>query len=286
MQLEQAVTVEVQTLVTDTEDYLTVQDAVQDGRFTVYYQPKVDMRTGELFGAEALVRGIGEDGTVIPPSQFIEYLEEAGVIRELDLFVLARSLAQMEQWRAAGLGIVPVAVNLSRTTIVHPTTLASILAIQSRYPKIPASALELEITERGSGIDASEFQTIVKRFHACGLRLSLDDFGSQYANLPLFTNVKFDTVKIDRSLIADVVTNPIGQTLVQDIVQICRTHHMNCVAEGVENQEQLDTLLNMGCPYAQGYYYDRPLPAQVFEEKYLRGKKFPNQQRKSKEELI
>ena len=192
----------------------------------------------------------------------------------------------MEQWRAAGLGIVPVAVNLSRTTIVHPTTLASILAIQSRYPKIPASALELEITERGSGIDASEFQAIVERFHACGLRLSLDDFGSQYANLPLFTNVKFDTVKIDRSLIADVVTNPIGQTLVQDIVQICRTHHMNCVAEGVENQEQLDTLLNMGCPYAQGYYYDRPLPAQVFEEKYLRGKKFPNQQRKSKEELI
>lgn len=286
MQLEQAVTVEVQTLVTDTEDYLTVQDAVQDGRFTVYYQPKVDMRTGELFGAEALVRGIGEDGTVIPPSQFIEYLEEAGVIRELDLFVLARSLAQMEQWRAAGLGIVPVAVNLSRTTIVHPTTLASILAIQSRYPKIPASALELEITERGSGIDASEFQTIVKRFHACGLRLSLDDFGSQYANLPLFTNVKFDTVKIDRSLIADVVTNPIGQTLVQDIVQICRTHHMNCVAEGVENQEQLDTLLNMGCPYAQGYYYDRPLPAQVFEEKYLRGKKFPDQQRKSEEERI
>ncbi len=268
------------------EDYSTVDDAVHDGRFTVYFQPKINLRTGALSGAEALVRGIDEDGTIIPPSQFIEFLEEAGTIRALDLFVLERSLAQVEQWRSAGLGIVPVAVNLSRTTLVHPSTLASVLAIQSRYPEIPASALELEITERGGGIDTSEFQDIVERFHACGLRLSLDDFGSQYANLPLFTNVQFDSIKMDHSLIADVASNPISQTLVQDIIQICRTHHMSCVAEGVENKEQLDMLLEMGCPYAQGFYYDRPLPAQVFEEKYLRGGTSAEQERKNKEDRI
>ena len=156
------------------------------------------------------MRGIDEDGTLIPPAQFIEYLEESGVIRVLDLFVLEQSLAQAEQWRAAGLGTVPVAVNLSRMTLVHPSTLASVLAIQSRYPALPASALELEITERGGGIETSEFRAIVERFHACGLRLSLDDFGSQYANLPLFTNVKFDTIKIDRSLIADVADSGSG----------------------------------------------------------------------------
>ena len=273
-------------LVIPAENGFAVDDAVHDGRFTVYFQPKIDMRTGALSGAEALVRGVDEDGTIIPPSQFIEFLEEAGSILTLDFFVLEQSLAQVEKWRADGLGIVPVAVNLSRTTLLHPSTLASVLAIQSRYPEIPPSALELEITERGGGIETSEFQSIVDQFHACGLRLSLDDFGSQYANLALFTNVKFDAIKMDRSLIADVVHNPIAQTLVRDIVQICRTYHMNCVAEGVEDQKQLDTLLKMGCPCAQGYYYDRPLPVQAFEEKYLRGRPPAERQGAHKEEQL
>ena len=268
------------------KDGAAVNDAMHDGRFTVYYQPKIHIRTGALSGAEALVRGVGEDGTVILPSQFIEYLEESGTIRELDLFILEQSLAQAEQWRSAGLGIVPVAVNLSRAALVHPSILASILAIQSRYPDIPAEALELEITERGGGIETSAFREIVDRFHACGLQLSLDDFGSQYANLALFTNVKFDTIKMNSSLIVDVVQNPIAQTLVQDIVQICRTHHMNCVAEGVENQMQRDVLLKMGCPYAQGYYYDRPMPAQAFEETYLRGRTPGERQGAHEEEEI
>ena len=266
------------------ENGYAVDDAVHEGRFTVYFQPKIDMRTGALSGTEALVRGIDEDGTIIPPSQFIEFLEEAGTIRTLDFFVLERSLAQVEKWRADGVGVAPGAGNPPRTTLLHPSTLASVLAIQSRYPEIPPSALELEITERGGGIETSDFQSIVDRFHACGLRLSLDDFGSQYANLALFTNVKFDTIKMDRSLIADVVHNPIAQTLVRDIVQICRTYHMNCVAEGVEDQKQLDTLLKMGCPCAQGYYYDRPLPVQAFEEKYLRGRQPMERQRAHKEE--
>lgn len=275
---------EIPPLAAGAENYATVGVAMQDGRFTVYFQPKINLRTGALSGAEALVRGLDEDGTIIPPAQFIEYLEESGMIRDLDLFVLDQSLAQADQWRAAGLGIVPVAVNLSRETLVHPSTLASILAIQSRYPDIPTSALELEITERGGGIEASEFRAIAERFHDCGLRLSLDDFGSQYANMPLFTSVKFDTVKIDRSLILDLADNPIGQALVQDIVQICRTHHMNCVAEGVETREQLDVLRKMDCPCAQGFYYDRPLPANVFEEKYLQGRASVVQWQQNEEE--
>lgn len=253
------------------EPYATVEEVVQDGRFTVYFQPQIDMRTGALSGAEVVIRGVAEDGAIIPPSQFIEYLESSGMIRELDYFVLEQALDQADRWRKSGLGVIPVAVNLSRITLAHPSSLASVLAIQSRYPEFPTSALELEITERGDGIDTAGFQAIVERFHACGLRLGLDDFGSQYANLPLFTNVKFDTVKLDRSLIADVASNPINRTLVQDIVRICRTYGIDCVAEGVETQAQVDALLEMDCFHAQGFYYDRPLPAEVFEEKYLRG---------------
>ena len=239
-------------------------------QFTVYFQPKVDMRNGALVGAEALARRIAEDGTIIQSMQFIPLLEENGAIRDLDLFVLERSLAQMERWQSEGFGIVPISVNLSRTTLAHPAILASVLAIQSRYPEIPASALELEITESGNGFKTSELRDFVEQFRACGLHMSLDDFGSQYANLSLFTNVKFDTVKLDQSLISDLGSNPISRMLVRDLVEICRTCGMTCVAEGVETEEQIAALLEIGSVYAQGFYYDRPLSASAFEQKYLR----------------
>ena len=252
-------------------DFRTISEAVDAGKFMLYYQPKIDMRTGKMCGAEALVRGSGEDGAVISPAEFIEILENNGMIRDLDNFVLEGALTQMEKWKNDGYGVVPVSVNLSRVTLVHPSTLASVLAVQSRYPELPSDALELEITERG-GIETSEFRKIVEKFRSCGLHVSLDDFGSQYANLPIFTNVKFDTVKLDRSLITDLATNPINHMVVRDLIQICHTYGITCVAEGVETEEQRDALLNMGCSYAQGYYYGRPMPAKEFEEKYLREK--------------
>ena len=267
------------------ETYSSVAEAALDGRFTVYYQPQIDMRDGSLAGAEALVRAVAEDGSIIPPGRFIDFLEEDGSIRELDLFVLEQALSQAEQWRAEGLGIVPVSVNLSRVTLAHSSALASVLAVQSHYPSFPLSALELEVTERGDGLGTDELRELVETFRACGLRMSLDDFGSQYANLSLFTNVKFETVKLDRSLIAELASNSINRTLVRDLVQICRSYGMSCVAEGVETEEQIAALVQMGCVYAQGFYYDRPLPAEAFAQKYLRkapqtgedqeGKEFP-----------
>ena len=252
------------------ELFPSVRAAAAADRLTVYFQPKIDMRTGALFGAEALVRGVEEDGTIVPPGQFIKALEERGSIRDLDLFVMEAALAQLDRWRAAGRPVIPVSVNLSRVTLLHPSTLASILAIQSRYPQIPAQALELEVTESAGGLETSDVRKIVDRLRSCGLRLALDDFGSQYANLPLFTTVEFDTVKLDRSLITELVGNPIDQMLIRDIVQICQARGTNCIAEGVESDEQIAALLDIGCRYAQGHYYDKPLPAEQFAEKYLR----------------
>ena len=111
---------------------------------------------------------------------------------------------------------------------------------------------------------------MAEQLHDSGIRIGLDDFGSQYANFALLTSARFDTLKLDRSMIAGLVNSPINQTLVQNIVRICRTYDMTCVAEGVETGEQVRTLLKLGCLYAQGFYYDRPLPAQAFAQKYLR----------------
>ena len=242
--------------------------AVKAGRLTVHFQPQVDMRTGQLIGAEALVRGMGEQGELIPPGKFIGLLEQDGSIRELDLYVLDRTLAQLDAWRQAGKPL-RAAVNLSRVTALHPSLLASVLAIQSRYPQLPAGSLELELTESTGGGGTGQLGRVVEQLRGCGLRLALDDFGSQYANLSLFANVRFDTVKLDRSLLTGLVDNPISRALVRDLVQICHTYGMRCVAEGVETREQSEALLQVGCVYAQGYLYDRPLPPEQFWQRYL-----------------
>ncbi len=251
-------------------DYHSIGEAARAGRFVVFFQPKIDMYTGALYGAEALVRGVDEEGRIIAPSQFIENLERSGAIRDLDLFVLERTLSLVDRWREEGRGLLRVSVNLSRMTLFNSAALASILAIQSRYPQVPADALELEITESVGGVDAGRLGEAVEQFRQLGIRVSLDDFGSRYANLSLFTNVRFDTVKLDRSLIAELVSNPINRMLVQDLVQICQTCGMACIAEGVETAAQIAALKEVGCRYGQGYYYDRPLPVEQFETKYLR----------------
>ena len=233
---------------------------------TVFLQPKIDMKTGALFGAEALVRGIDEKGRLISPAQFIEEMERDGSIRELDWFVLEQVLSLLDRWRRQGLSLIPISVNLSRITLLNSATLASVLAIQSRYPELPPGMLELEVTESAGNTEVAHLQDIVDRFRALGFRLSLDDFGSQYANLSIFTSIRFDTIKLDRMLIAKLVSNPISRTLIEDIVRICDTYGMECLAEGVETAAQVKALKALGCRYAQGFYYDRPL--QIFAHSF------------------
>lgn len=247
----------------------TAEEGVQLGRFTVYFQPKVNMATGALAGAEALVRGLDKNGSVIPPDRFIGELEDSSDIRDLDLYVLDRTLAQMDRWRERGWTPIPVSVNFSRFTLFDPTAPASVLAIQSRYPLLPPELLEIEITESAGSMDSQTLSDVMDRFRQFGVRFALDDFGSQYANISIFTHVKFDCVKLDRTLISDLAANARSQMLVRNLVEICHTSGMLCVAEGVETNAQIDALSKAGCAYGQGYYFDHPLSAEMFEKKYL-----------------
>lgn len=240
------------------------------GRYTVHFQPKVNMVTGALIGAEALVRGLDEEGNLVYPNRFIKELEKGGDVRDIDLYVLDRTLAIMDGWRERGIEPIPVSVNMSRFTLFDPTALASVLAIQSRYPLLPPELLELEVTERGGHVESGSLSEVMDRFREFGIKFALDDFGSEYANIAIFTNVKFDCVKLDRRLIADLASNPRARMLVSDLVKICHSSDMFCVAEGVETQAQIDVLTEAGCVCAQGYFFDRPLPAEQFEDKYLR----------------
>lgn len=252
-----------------TRIFKTLGEAIQANRFTVFFQPKINMITGSLIGAEALVRGIADDGGIIPPSQFIDQLEKNKMIRDLDFYVLDCTLALMEEWLSSGMIIPSVSINFSRVTLFDPAALASVLAIHSRYPSVSPELIEIEITESAGNISHATLDETMQRFRDFGIRFSLDDFGSQYSNLSIFTNVKFDVVKLDRSLINDITQNKMNQMLVKDLAKISRSGGMKCIAEGVENREQIDALLQAGCIYAQGFYYDRPLSPEQFEEKYL-----------------
>lgn len=238
-------------------------------RFIPYFQPKVDMRTGDIIGAEALARCVDNDGNIMQPAQFIDALEKDGSIRDLDLFMLENVLRQLSEWKKKGIHLIKVSINISRISLFNPTILASVLAIQSRYQDIPADQIELEITETAGDMEKATLACIVDNFRECGVKFELDDFGSGYANISIFSNIKFETIKLDRSLVNDLPGNEISHMLVEKIAHICHNFGMKCIAEGVENAQQEEALLKAGCSYGQGFYYAKPLPAAEFERRYL-----------------
>lgn len=240
-----------------------------EGELTIYLQPKINMQDGQLMGAEALVRILDKEGNLLPHGRMIEAMEQEGSIQKLDYFVFDRLLAAMDQWQKKGYTLYPMSSNFSRNTLLNPAALASVLAIMSRYPFVSQELLELEITETAGDYENNTFEELIRRFGEYGLRFSLDDFGSGYSNMNMLAELKFHSVKLDRSLIKNITENMTTRLIVRDLVHICGSCGMTCVAEGVENQSQVDMLLEDGCICGQGFYYDRPMSLERFEEKYL-----------------
>lgn len=240
------------------------------GKFTIYLQPKVDIRTGALVGAEALVRVMDSDGELLPHGKIIDQMEKEGTIQELDYFVFDRALSVISQWKRKNFRLFPISTNFSRKTLLNPTSLASLLAILSRYPEVPLDGIEMEITETAGDFENNTFSSLIEHFREYGFQFALDDFGSKYSNMSMLSEIHFHSVKLDRSMIRGVTGNQISQMMIKNIVRICHRTGMICIAEGVETQEQASALLKAGCTYAQGYYYGRPMPVQEFEELYLK----------------
>lgn len=239
-------------------------------QFTVYFQPKIDIQSGKLAGAEALVRGVADDGSIVSPGRFIARMEKSGTLRDLDLFVLSRVLWQQQDWKRRGLKVVPVSVNFSRFTMFDSATAGAVLAILSHYDEDSAHEIEIEITETSCAVENVTLNRAMMLFRNLGLSFALDDFGTGYANLSIFSNVHFDSIKLDRSLIADIAVNKVSQSLLESIVRISHDSSMKVIAEGVEHQEQVNVLLKSGCYLAQGFLYDRALEPGHFAEKYLK----------------
>ncbi len=243
---------------------------IADGKFEVFLQPQVEIQTGEIVSAEALVRRIGAGGKYQPPISFIPFYEKEGLISKIDTFVFETVCKTIKEWKAKGCNqISSIAVNCSRMTIAEDFIVEKFTDICNKYG-VDKSQIVIEITETTNEISENVLSHIIHCFKDAGFLISLDDFGSGYSNLTSFVISDFDEVKIDMKLINDVHTNEKSKALTQVVLVLCeKLNNLISVAEGVECVEQHETLKQLGCIKGQGYYFDKPMHVDDFSKKYV-----------------
>lgn len=245
-----------------------IQELIDNGSFRIFLQPKADTDTGEICGAEALVRLYDRRKGLIPPTRFLPAIEQAGLIRHIDLFILDGVCRMMKQWIGEGWQPFPVSLNYSRMTILEPDILSDTNRIVERYG-IAKNLIEIEITESIGSIDSVSLKNIVDCFTGNGYRIALDDYGAEYSNIYVLYSLQLSTLKLDRRIINDVYHDMKARVIVKNVIDICRQFKIKSVAEGVETKEHLEVLREMSCDMIQGYYLNKPLPEEEFYEYYI-----------------
>ena len=240
-----------------------LQHAVENGELRLHYQPKVDTASGRLLGMEALVRWMHPERGMISPAEFIPVAEDTGMIVAIGRWVLREACRQNAAWQQAGLRPLQVAVNLSARQFRSDNLLDEIDAALSETA-LPASLLELEITESMVMEDPERVINLLDKIRSRGIHLSLDDFGTGHSSLAYLKRFPINCVKIDRAFIKDMPENTDGVAIARTIVAMAKSLGLTTVAEGVETVEQLELLKTMGCDQIQGYFFSRPLPADDF----------------------
>jgi diguanylate cyclase (GGDEF)-like protein len=238
--------------------------ALEQGEFELHYQPKVNTATGQMHGAEALLRWTHPVRGAISPAEFIPVAEECGLIGIIGAWVMREACRQARAWQLAGLPPLRVAVNLSPSQFRQGNIVAMIrdalgdAGLEARY-------LEIELTETAVMTDAEESIAILEKLSAMGVLVSVDDFGTGYSSMSYLRRFPIDKLKIDRSFISEVMTRPDDASIVRAIVSLAHSLRLKVVAEGVESPEQLEFLRSVGCDQYQGYHFSRALPASQFE---------------------
>ncbi|HEX8207858.1 MAG TPA: EAL domain-containing protein [Solirubrobacteraceae bacterium] len=234
------------------------------GELGVVYQPKVDLRTGEVRGVEALVRWDHPSRGIVLPSSFVGHAEHTGLIRPLTMLVLDDALQQVGHWRRAGLSLT-VAVNLSMRSLLDRALIEDIKAMLLKWD-VPAQALELELTESTIMADPLRSREILVSLHELGVGLSIDDFGTGYSSLGKLKSLPVDEIKIDRSFVVGMAEDHSDATIVRSTIDLARNLGLRVVAEGVEDVRVRDQLRALGCQLGQGWFFSRPLEGDALTE--------------------
>ena len=265
-----------ETIIQKKEKTMRVQqlfpDALRNEEFHVFYQPKINIKTGVLCGAEALCRWF-KNGQIVPPYEFIPMLEETNGISRLDLYMLDHVCSDIRRWLDSGLKVVRISVNLSRKHMMNANLLQTLLKIIDSH-NIPHEYIEIELTETTTDVEFRDLKRVVNGLQQVGIHTSVDDFGMGYSSLNLIREIPWDVLKIDRSFLPideDDSQNGTRSIMFRYVVAMAKNMGLECIAEGVETQNQLDILRENQCDLAQGFLFDPPLPVEKFEERMKEG---------------
>jgi diguanylate cyclase (GGDEF)-like protein/PAS domain S-box-containing protein len=237
--------------------------AIERQELVLHYQPKFNLATGGIIGAEALIRWRHPQRGLVPPGQFISIAEECGLIVPIGRWVLREACRQARAWQIAGLPPLCVAINVSAVELRAPGFVAGVRATLKETGLEPRY-LELELTETVLIEDSRSVADVLKELKDIGVLLALDDFGTGYSNLSQLKRFPIDALKIDQSFVRDLAVDEDDAGIVTAVIGMGKSLHMRVVAEGVETREQLQILQEHGCPQGQGYYFCRPVPAEQF----------------------
>ena len=242
------------------------RNALAQKQFLVYYQPKYSIcsPTPVLCGAEALVRWQHPELGLIPPGRFIPLFESNGLIRDLDNYVWRETASRLREWRKLPGGSVPVSVNVSRVDMMDPD-LTDTLRQLVEENRLDFGDLHLEITESAYTEDAERIIQIVTGLRGMGFKIEMDDFGTGYSSLNMITRLPIDAMKLDMAFIRSAFSAEGNTGILKIMLDIARYLSVPMIAEGVETEEQVNALRELGCHMAQGYYFARPMPAEAFE---------------------
>jgi diguanylate cyclase (GGDEF)-like protein/PAS domain S-box-containing protein len=245
-----------------------LRQALERHEFVLHYQPKVNMLSGELTGAEALIRWNDPRTGLVPPDRFIPMLEETGLIYEVGRWALDRAIEDHLRWRRAGLQAVRIAVNVSPLQLRNRHFIGDIERAIGNDPEV-ARGLEFEITESMVMEDLEYSIATLRKIRAMGVTIALDDFGTGFSSLSYLSKLPLDTLKIDRSFVIDLTDTPERLAQVSAIINLAHSMHLKVVAEGVETAEQARMVRMLGSDEMQGFLLSKALPSEVFEARFL-----------------
>jgi len=244
---------------TKNELFSSLEKAIEKEELVLHYQPKVNLRREEVFGAEALIRWKHPDDGLVMPGQFLPYIEQHEIIIAIGNWTIRKALTDVTRWNREGLNL-SVSINISARQLLQRDFVHSLRNIMIEFPEVRPNQLELEILESAALENTEHVTNVIQECRKLGVAFSLDDFGTGYASLSYLRDIPADILKIDRSFVMNVLNDRNDLTLIEGIIGLAKAFQRKIVAEGVETTEQGILLMRLGCDQAQGFGIAKPMP--------------------------